>query len=199
MTDERKFINHINDHYDELKRKFTIATKDLQLELTDDIFQDTILKCYESIERKGKLNDTSAYGIESYLFQSIKMNIRRESQYARNQKRDGNITSDNIYEVYEEWLTHNTSSERTKLLNDLYKDFSVLYLLHKVEDNFDNEHFYLFRVKYLNKDMTYKKLQEKTNMKKVRQKVVDVKQWLKDNVTKEEMKEAFMDIYGNLL
>lgn len=199
MTDERKFINHINDNYSELKRKFTIATKDLQLELTDDIFQDTILKCYESIERKGKLNDTSPYGIESYLFQSIKMNIRRESQYARNQKRDGNITSDNIYDVYEEWLTHNTSSERTKLINDLYKDFSVLYLLHKVEDNFDSEHFYLFRVKYLNKDMTYKKLQEKTKCKKVRQKVVDVKVWLKDNVTKEEVKEAFLDIYGNLL
>ena len=47
--------------------------------------------------------------------------------------------------------------------------------------------------------MTYKKLAEKTQMKAVRQKVVTVKNWLKENVTKEMIKEEFFSIYGDLI
>lgn len=198
MEDQDKFINHISNNYETLKRKFTRACRDLSLELTDDIFQDTILKCYESIEKKGKLNDTTPYGMESYFFQSLKMNIKRETQYARNLKRDCNISSDNINELYDEWSNNNKLSVNAKLLNDLYKDFSVLYILKQVELNFDNEHFYLFRVKYLT-SITYKELAEKTKAKKVRQKVCAVKQWVRDNITKEIIKKEFQDIYGNLL
>lgn len=198
MTDQEKFINHISKNYDELKRKFTRACRDLQLTLTDDLYQDTILKCYESIQRKGKLNDTTEYGMECYFFQSLKMNIKRETQYARNQKRDANVTSDNIHTLYEGWYNENMTSTRIKLLNDLYKDFSVLYICKMVEMNFDEEHFYLFRVKYLVPEMTYKKLAETSKLKKVRQKVAEVKQWLKDNITKEEIKKEFNEIYGNL-
>ena len=199
MEDKDLFMNHISNNYEILKRKFRRACKDLALTLTDDIFQDTILKCYESIDKKGKLNDTSAYGIESYFFQSLKMNIKRETQYARNQKRDSNISSDNINDLYEEYSHKNGISHRQKLINDLYKDFSVLYILKQVELNFDDEHFYLFRVKYLVPDMTYKRLQEKTNAKKVRQKVCNVKNWVKENITKETIKKEFQDIYSDIL
>ena len=47
--------------------------------------------------------------------------------------------------------------------------------------------------------MTYKKLSEKTKIKGVRQKVVDVKHWLKENLTKEEINNAFYTMYGDLL
>ena len=47
--------------------------------------------------------------------------------------------------------------------------------------------------------MTYKKLAEKTNAKKVRQKIIDVKNWVKENVTKEMIKAEFNEIYGDLL
>ena len=198
MTDADKFINHISKHYDTLKRKFIRACRDLQLTLTDDLYQDTILKCYESIQRKGKLNDTSPYGMECYFFQSLKMNAKRETQYARNQKRDANVNSDNIHTLYEGWYNNNKTTSREKLLSDLYKDFSVLYICKMVEMNFDNEHFYLFRVKYLT-SITYKELAEKTKAKKVRQKVCAVKQWVRDNITKETIKKEFQDIYGNLL
>lgn len=198
MTDQDKFINHISKNYDTLKRKFTRACRDLQLTLTDDLYQDTILKCYESIQRKGKLNDTTEYGMECYFFQSLKMNAKRETQYARNLKRDGNINSDNIHTLYEDWYNENMTSTRIKLLNDLYADFAVLYICKMVEINFDEEHFYLFRVKYLVPEMTYKKLAETSKLKKVRQKVAEVKQWLKDNVSQEDIKREFWDIYGSL-
>ena len=73
--------------------------------------------------------------------------------------------------------------------NDMFKDFSILFIMMLVEKNFDNEHFYLFKLKELMPDMTYKKLAEQTKMKAVRQKVVEVKNWLKHNVTKEMIKE----------
>jgi hypothetical protein len=47
--------------------------------------------------------------------------------------------------------------------------------------------------------MTYKKLAEKTKMKGVRQKVVEVKNWLKENLTKDEINNAFYLMYGDLL
>ena len=150
-------------------------------------------------EKKGKLNDTSNQGIENYFFRSFKQNLQREKQYCRVSKRDLNYHSDNINEVYEEWYNENNSPAKTKLLNDLWKDFATLYILTRVEDNFDAEHFRLFRLKYLIPQMTYKKLQEKTQAKKCRQKVVDVKNWVKDNVTKQEIKKVFTLMYGDLI
>ena len=81
----------------------------------------------------------------------------------------------------------------------MFKDFGTVYIMMVVEQNFDSEHFYLFKLKELIPNMTYKKLAEKTKMRGVRQKVVEVKRWLKDNVTKDEIRKEFYDIYGDIL
>lgn len=199
MEDARKFITHINDNYDTLRRKYIKFCKDNSLEYTDDIFQDSIIKCYDAIKRKGKLDDTTPYGMESYFFISLKMNIKREGMYARNQKRDMNYTSEKLATQYEAWYNSTNEDSRNKLISDLYKDFAVLYIMKRVELEFDSERFYLFRMKYLIPDMTYKKLQERTSAKKVRQKVVEVRKWVQCNITKEQIKEEFYGIYGGLL
>ena len=199
MEDKTRFINYINDHYNQLKLKYRRFCTEKQYDWDEDIFSDTILNCYNAIEKKGKLNDTSNQGIENYFFRSFKQNLQREKQYCRVSKRDLNYNSENINEVYEEWYNENNSLARVKLLNDLWKDFATLYILTRVEDNFDAEHFRLFRLKYLIPQMTYKKLQEKTQAKKCRQKVVDVKNWVKDNVTKQEIKKVFTLMYGDLI
>lgn len=199
MTDQDIFINYINDHYNILKHKYRRFCTEKDYKWDEDIFSDTILSCYSAIEKKGSLNDTTPQGIENYFFRSFKQNIQREKQYCRVSKRDLNYTSDNISELYETWYNDNNSPERIKLLSDLWKDFATLYILTKVEDNFDSEHFLLFRLKYLVPSMTYKKLQEKTQAKKCRQKVVDVKNWVRENVSKAEIKNAFNTMYGNLI
>ena len=199
MEDKTRFINYINDHYNQLKLKYRRFCIEKDYQWDEDIFSDTILSCYTAIEKKGKLNDTSNQGIENYFFRSFKQNLQREKQYCRVSKRDLNYSSANINEVYEEWYNENNSPAKTKLLNDLWKDFATLYVLTKVEDNFDSEHFLLFRLKYLIPQMTYKKLQEKTQAKKCRQKVVNVKNWVKDNVTKQEIKKVFTLMYGDLI
>lgn len=188
------FINYINDHYQELYGRFKAFCLDKKYEFDEDIFQDTILKCYKLIERKG-LEDISNKGIENYFFMSFKQNLQREKQYARNQKRDGNVID--LSGAYSEYL-ETLLTQREKLKADLYKDYACLYLLSKAEEHFDYEHFYLFRLKTFDKTMTYQKLQEKTQIKGVRQKVVDVKNWLKNNVSQSEARKEFEETYGEL-
>lgn len=198
MTDQEIFINYISIHYGELKAKYRTFCGQNNYRWDEDIFSDTILKCYDAITKKGKLNDTTPQGIENYMFISFKLNIKREGQYARVQKRDLNITSDNINGIYEEWFNAHNTTSRTKLLTDLWKDFSTLYIMNEVESNFPPEDFYLFKLKTLC-NMTYKEVQEKTNEKRIRQRIVDIKNWLKENIKKEDVKAAFYELYGNLI
>lgn len=191
------YLNWFSKNYFILKGKYINYCKLNNYQFDEDIFSDTYLKIYEAIVRKG-LQDTSDQGFDNYTFISFKLNLKREGQYARNQKRDRNISSDNINDVYEEWYNDNNISAMDKIKSDLFKDFSVLYLMTIVEDNFDQEHFYLFKLKTLG-NLTYKQLADKTKIKASRQKVIDIKNWLKANVTKDDIKQAFNTMYGNLM
>lgn len=190
----KKFLNWINRNYEEQKSKLKAFCADKNYEWDEDIFCDTYLKIYDKI-LKGKLIDDSDKGFDGYFFMSFKINTMRNKQYARCQKRDGNIT--NLSAVHEAYSNKQLTAEE-KLKNDLRKDFFTLYLMSLVEENFDSEHLYLFRLKTFT-NMTYAKLAEKTGIKGVRQKVVEVKNWLKQNVTKQEIEKAFEETYGNLL
>ena len=198
MSDKDKFMHYINDHYNHLKYKYINFCREKGYQWDEDIFQDTILKCHDAINKKGKLEDTTDQGIQNYFFISFKLNLKREGQYARNQKRDRNVDSDSINDLYEDYYNKNNSSSAQKVYKDLFQDFSILYIMTIVEDNFSPEEFYLFRIKTLG-NMTYKELQEKTHIKASRQKVINVKNFLKENVKKEDIKSAFNAMYGDLL
>ena len=194
-TDADKFINTVNDNYEIIKKELQSYCDSVGQTFDSDIFQDTILKCYTLIEKQGTMKDSSLQGCKNFMFQSFKRNLKREQQYARNQKRDGNIIDIGKYnEIY---LNSKLTSEE-KLKSDLRKDFFTLYLLQKVEENFDSEHFYLFRLKTFT-NLTYAELAEKTKFKGCRQKVVNVKNWLKENVSKEEIEKAFEETYGDII
>lgn len=198
MQDEAIFLNYINDHYNELKRKYFKFCQEKQYDWDEDIFSDTILKCYDCIVKKGGLKDKSAHGIESYFFIAFRNNIMNEQRYSRNKKRDRNINSDSINDLYEVWYNANNNDARVKIVNDLFKDFSILYIMTQVEDNFDEEHFYLFRLKTLC-NLTFKNLAEKTNIKASRKKVIEVIHWIKDNIRKEDIRQLFFVMYGDII
>ena len=123
MQDETLFLNYINDHYNELKRKYFKFCQEKQYDWDEDIFSSTILKCYDCIVKKGGLKDKSAHGIESYFFIAFRNNIMNEQRYSRNKKRDRNINSDSINDLYEVWYNANNNDARVKIVNDLFKDF----------------------------------------------------------------------------
>lgn len=198
MQDETIFLNYINDHYTQLKNKYFKFCQERQYTWDEDIFSDTIIKCYESIVKRG-IKDKTPQGIENYFFKAFKNNIMNERRYSRIKKRDNNITSDNINELYENWYNSNFNDARVKIINDLFKDFSILYIMMQVESNFDSEHFYLFKVKTLVPDMTFKKLADTTKIKASRRKTIEVMHWVKDNIKKEEIRTVFFQVYGDLI
>jgi hypothetical protein len=198
MQDETLFLNYINDHYNELKRKYFKFCQEKQYDWDEDIFSDTILKCYDCIVKKGGLKDKSAHGIESYFFIAFRNNIMNEQRYSRNKKRDRNINSDSINDLYEVYYNANNNDARVKIVNDLFKDFSILYIMTQVEDNFDEEHFYLFRLKTLC-NLTFKRLSEITQIKASRKKVIEVIHYVKTNITKEEIRKVFYELYGDII
>ena len=199
MKDHTIFLNYINDNYDEVKSTLKILASQRGQTFNEDAYHESIIRCHNAIQKKGFLQDKSAYGITSYLIRSYFNYILETKRAACNAKRDQNYTSDNIGGLYEDYYNSNFTDARQKVISDMFKDFSTLYIIMLVENNFDSEHLYLFKMKELIPDMTYKKLQEKTQMKAVRQKVVEVKNWLKANVTKEMIKEEFFSIYGELI
>ena len=198
-NDATIFLNYINDNYDKVGGTLKLLSAQRKMKYSEDAFHESILRCHKAISKKGYLKDKSPYGITSYLIRSYFNLIKEEKRSAKVKKRDQNYNSDNIGGLYEDYYNSNFTDARQKVVSDLFRDFSVLYIMMVVEENFDSEHFYLFKLKELCKDMTYKKLSEKTGLKGVRQKVVEVKRFIQANVTKEMIRKEFFEIYGDLL
>lgn len=186
MKDEELFIKTIGEMLPVLKPKMKAYCNSMNKQWSEDVFSQTILNCYNAIARKGGLADKTEKGIENYFFNSFYTNIKREALYSRNAKRDN---TNDLFGEYEHYQGTNLT-ESEKVESDLYKDFAVLYLLKRAEQQFDPETFYLFNLKFIGQ-YTYKQLQEHVKAKAIRQRVAEVKRWLKENVTKEEIDDAF--------
>lgn len=199
MEDATIFINYINDHYNQVVNTLKILCNQRHQKFDEDAFHECILRCHKAITKKGKLDDKSPYGITSYLIRSYFNLVLENKRACVNSKRDMNYDDDNIGELQEEWSQKNQVDAKQKVIGDMFKDFSVLFIMMVAESNFDSEHFYLFRLKQLQPGMTYKKLAEVTQMKGVRQKVVEVKKFIQQNVTKEMIRKEFYDIYGDII
>ena len=189
-----RYLKWFSKNYEHLKAKYRKLCQENQYDWDEDVFSDTYLKIYESILKKG-LNDTTEQGFDNYTFRSFKQNVIREKQYCRVAKRDNNI--EDVNAKYEEYYNSNFTSEKSKLLTDLYNDFATLYILTKVEENFQTDESYLFRIKYL-LNLTYKEVIEKTNAKKARQKIINVKNWVRENINKKEIDDAFYNNFSEL-
>ena len=133
----------------------------------------------------------------NYTFIAFKFNTLREPMYARNKKRNLNVEDADLNTLYEDFL-EGEITQREKLVSDLFKDYSVIYILHLVESNFDQEHFKLFQMKFL-KDVTFKELRKQSGIKGARDKVKEVMEWLKANVTKDEVRESFFEIFYEVI
>ena len=193
----KKFLQYIGDNYSQLMSKMEAYCNANSLSFDADIFANTYHKVYEKIAKDGILDDTEN-GLLNYFFKSFKTNTLREKMYARNQKRDANVTEDKLIELYEDWYNDVNVNELEKLKSDLYKDFAAVYICKLVEEQFDDEHYNLFTQKIFG-GLTYKQLAEKTKAKGVRTKVLEVKNWLKANVTKVQIKDAFFANFSEII
>lgn len=133
----------------------------------EDIYNDTILKVYDSIlkgaDTQGDLN--------GYWFKSFKNNLNRNKDYSHKKKRDDTdvieLLKDKEYEENNVNLYYSTISD----------------ILLKVKHKFDRKTFEVFRM-YLLCDMSYEQLNSITGMTDCKERISKVKKWInefKDN------------------
>ena len=191
---KQAFLQWIGEHWDEEKKKLERYCADKRIYWDEDIFSDTVLKMAERIGQKG-LIDSSERGLRNYLFKAFKRNVVRERQYSRNAMRDNNV--ENVSQLYEDWCNTNMLSSEEKLRLDMKQDFSILYLANLLLEQFGGELTHIFLEKYYYK-LTYKQLSDKYHIPRLRDKLLEMKRFLQDNVTKAEIDEAFTIKYKSL-
>lgn len=193
---ERKFLDHINGNYKRLVSTAYLMfnnNKKRKLIFDEDIFQDTIIKCYERLQVKKSMKDDSPNGMDCYFLKALYLNTLMKERYAWYKKR-----SDVDVNAVLKSREHDTSSVERKLVSDLKADYSILYIMRRVEEEFDTEAFYLYRLKMLC-GMTYKEICNKTKIKGARNKILEVSTWVKDNITLEEIDNKFNEEFEMFL
>ena len=185
-----RFLKFANEHYEDYKKKWAKYLYDKQVDFDEDVFSETVLKVYDYINTNG-IKDDSDSGLANYWFKSFNTNIKREKQYSRNVNRDKNI--DATEELSKEM--NGEDELKVKIRRHVFEDWSIVYILRLVEDNFDSISFHCFRLYYILDKMTYSKLREITKVPDSKKRVVTIKNWLKDNLTKQQMEKEFSKYY----
>jgi hypothetical protein len=82
---EVQYLDFIANNYNKIKSNISKESiKKLNIELDEDIFHDTILKCIKICDKL----DLTVDQLSNYIFISYKTNYLREQEYARNKNRD---------------------------------------------------------------------------------------------------------------
>ena len=127
--------------------------------------------------------------MRNYLFRAFKINLNAVSNYDKRKDIVDDLTA--LAEQYE----YQGEATYNKIKKQLFEDYSVIYLLNKVEDNFDTITFNVFRLKTMLEKCTYQRLREITKVKDAKKRVVNVMKWVRNNITKKEILTNFKKQY----
>ena len=176
--------------------EFMQVIKDYYMQYVDlfgnDIAAESLIKCYESIQRNGikitKNDKVQSY--KNYYFKSLKTTEiaqgKKDTRWNTVQKNFLNAETDVECEDVEK-----------KILSDSLKDFKVTYILRMVEENFSAEEMLTYKVKNLQRGMTYKKLSETVKISNPKAKCCHITRWLKENVDEEKINKEFLTYLEN--
>lgn len=188
QADADLFMETIGRNYEELKVGCRANQLKSNKPWSEDVFQDTILFCYETIQRRG-IRDKSDQGIRNYFFNSLKMNVLHEKVIPFNARRVDDETIIDNYDPLDD------KEGEKKVMEQLYNDFAVIRILELAEANCDPLSFYCYRLKFLMDKMPYQKLVKITKIKSAKARVKSVIEWIRENVTEEELRKEFEEKY----
>ena len=183
-----RWLQYIGTIYEEYRTKYFKMANDLNYKVSEDMLNDTILACYNSIARNN-LSDTTEQGMRNYLFRAFKVNLNAISNYDKRKDIVDDLSA--LAEQYE----NQGEATYNKIKKQLLEDYSVIYLLNKVEDNFDTITFNVFRLKTMLEKCTYQKLRDITKVRDCKKRVVKVMKWLRENITEKEILTNFKKNY----
>lgn len=182
-----KWLQYIGTIYEEYRMKYFKMANDLNYKVSEDMLNDTILSCYNSIARNN-LSDTTEQGMRNYLFRAFKINLNAVSNYDKRKDVVDDLTS--LAEQYE----NQGEATYNKIKKQLLNDYSLIYILEQVENNFDTITFNVFRLKTM-LPCTYQKLRDITKVRDCKKRVVKVMKWLRENITEKEILTNFKKNY----
>lgn len=182
-----KWIQYIGTIYEEYRKKYFKMANDLNYKVSEDMLNDTILSCYNSIARNN-LSDTTEQGMRNYLFRAFKVNLNAVSNYDKRKDVVDDLSA--LAEQYE----NQGEATYNKIKKQLFDDYSLIYIFEMVENNFDTITFHCFRLKTM-VSCTYQRLREITKVKDCKKRVIKVNKWLRENMTRQDIYNAFIHDY----
>ena len=182
-----EWLQYIGTIYEEYRMKYFKMANDLNYKVSEDMLNDTILACYNSIARNN-LSDTTEQGMRNYLFRAFKINLNAVSNYDKRKDVVDDLTA--LAEQYE----YQGEATYNKIKKQLFDDYALIYILEQVENNFDTISFNVFRLKTM-LPCTYQRLREITKVKDAKKRVVNVMKWVRNNITKQEILTNFKKTY----
>lgn len=181
----QEWLNKISTVYESCKKKYYKMCVEMNINVDEDVFSNTVLSCYDSIARNG-LQDLTQQGCENYLFRSFRTNMYQVSNY------DKRKVSVNISTV------EFPINDEDVIKKQSFQDFKVIYILNTIEENFDNISFNLWRLKYMTEKMSYEKLRNITGIKDCKKRIIDINNWLKENISLKEIEKEFEEYLENI-
>lgn len=183
-----KWLQYIGTIYEEYRMKYFKMANDLNYKVSEDMLNDTILACYNSIARNN-LSDTTEQGMRNYLFRAFKVNLNAISNYDKRKDVVDDLSA--LAEQYE----NQGEATYNKIKKQLIEDYALIYILEQVENNFDTISFNVFRLKTMLEKCTYQKLRDITKVRDCKKRVVKVMKWIRENITKQEILTNFKKTY----
>lgn len=187
IKEAQEWLQYIGTIYEEYRMKYFKMANDLNYNVNEDMLNDTILACYNSIARNN-LSDTTEQGMRNYLFRAFKVNLNAVSNYDKRKDVVDDLSA--LAEQYE----NQGEATYNKIKKQLFEDYSLIYILEQVENNFDTITFHCFRLKTM-LPCTYQRLREITKVKDCKKRVVKVNKWLRDNMARQDIYNAFISDY----
>lgn len=188
QADADLFMATIGKNYETLKVGCRANQLKANKPWSEDAFQDTVVLCYETIQRRG-IRDKSDQGIRNYFFNALKMNVLHEAVLPYNSRKVDDEELVNNYDPLDE------RECEQKVKEQLFNDFAVVRILELAEANCDPLSFYCYRLKFLMDKMPYQRLVNITKIKSAKARVKSVIEWIKENVTEEELRKEFEEKY----
>lgn len=188
QADADLFMSTIGKNYEALKVGCRANQLKANKPWSEDAFQDTVVLCYETIQRRG-IRDKSDQGIRNYFFNALKMNVLHEAVLPYNSRKVDDEDFVNNYDTLDE------RDGEQKVKEQLFNDFAVVRILELAEANCDPLSFYCYRLKFLMDKMPYQRLVNITKIKSAKARVKSVIEWIKANVTEEELRKEFEEKY----
>ena len=182
-----KWLQYIGTIYEEYRMKYFKMANNLNYNVNEDMLNDTILACYNSIARNN-LSDTTEQGMRNYLFRAFKVNLNAISNYDKRKDVVDDLSA--LAEQYE----NQGEATYNLIKKQLFNDYSLIYILEQVENNFDTITFHCFRLKTM-LPCTYQRLREITKVRDCKKRVVNVMKWVRNNITRQDIYNAFISDY----